>query len=470
VASAVSVGHANAQAAADSAAKETTKADSTVIVVSGFRRSYADAVAAKRRNVEITDSISSDGLGRFPDLNVGEALQRIPGVQLNREAGSRDATINLRGLPGEYARMTMNGLSFASPILTGSTPLGAFSSDIFSALAVEKSPMANAQAGGLSGNVDLQIAPALSRKDGGFAKVGYEYDDLGGTGTPNVTVGYNKHISDDFAVFGVLAYRKESFRRDTLIFNNYNALNYKTTPNFAALYSDYYAPLPSNGVCPAGKVCAPTGTGLKSDQGVLFMSQPRQDAKFNGGDLLSSSFGAEWRVNDHLKVGATGFYTRRNNNESVEDLLVVSFTPAATIVTPTGAPIKASDGTYVINDFNFSNAAVTSSSRSARQLQESWGVDGNIDWHNEAWRLSTVMTVSQADNHGNQVQMDFDPNPAKVNFAGSFSSGAGDFSKYSLVLNPNPATTNASTSGNWYWAGLADNPSYWYDTPTLKNN
>ena len=72
------------------------------VVVTGFRQSYANAVKAKREAIGVTDSISSEGLGRFPDLNVGEALQRVPGVQINREAESRNATINLRELPGTY--------------------------------------------------------------------------------------------------------------------------------------------------------------------------------------------------------------------------------------------------------------------------------------------------------------------------------------------------------------------------------
>eukprot|EP01042_Synura_sphagnicola_P017204 gene17204-21739_t len=143
------------------AATSAAKDQETVVVVTGFKRSYADAVKAKRNSIEITDGISSDALGRFPDLNVGEALQRVPGVQINREAEGRNATINLRGMPGEYARLTMNGVAFAEPILSDATPLGAFNSDIFSAVMVEKSPMANAQTGGLSGNIDLQIAPAL---------------------------------------------------------------------------------------------------------------------------------------------------------------------------------------------------------------------------------------------------------------------------------------------------------------------
>lgn len=88
-------------------AEEPRPADQ--IVVTGFRRAYADALNIKRESDQITDSISSDGLGRFPDLNVGEAIQRIPGVQINREADSRNATISLRGLPGSFARTTLNG-------------------------------------------------------------------------------------------------------------------------------------------------------------------------------------------------------------------------------------------------------------------------------------------------------------------------------------------------------------------------
>ena len=91
---------ANSAASADTAPPPPQAAGDEVqeVTVTGFRKSYADALKIKRDSVQITDSIAEDGLGRFPDLNVGEALARLPGVQINREAGSRDATINLRGL------------------------------------------------------------------------------------------------------------------------------------------------------------------------------------------------------------------------------------------------------------------------------------------------------------------------------------------------------------------------------------
>jgi hypothetical protein len=47
--------------------------------VTGFKQSYANAVRAKKNAIEITDGISSDGLGRFPDLNVGEGPAAHPG-------------------------------------------------------------------------------------------------------------------------------------------------------------------------------------------------------------------------------------------------------------------------------------------------------------------------------------------------------------------------------------------------------
>lgn len=73
-----------ALACAGTAAAADAQQSIEEITVTGFRESYATALASKRDAVGVTDGISSEGIGRFPDLNVGEALQRIPGVQINR--------------------------------------------------------------------------------------------------------------------------------------------------------------------------------------------------------------------------------------------------------------------------------------------------------------------------------------------------------------------------------------------------
>jgi TonB-dependent receptor len=284
------------------------------IIVTGFRRAQANAIAAKRDEVAITDGISADGLGRFPDLNVGEALQRVPGVQLNREAEGRNATINLRGLPGEFSRLTLNGVAFAEPILRESAPLGAFNSDIFTGIVVNKSPLADAQSGGLSGNVDLQIGGALARADGGFTKAAVEYNELGETTSPAATIGYNHHFTDDFAVFGVLAYRQENFRRDSILFNSYAAFTPAQAQANAGMLGAYYAP----------SADCPSCTGTASTAGVLYDAQHRQYVRLNEGDLYTGAAGAEWRISDEAKVGITGFYSDRNLPQTAQYLLITS--------------------------------------------------------------------------------------------------------------------------------------------------
>lgn len=81
-----------------------------VIVVSGIRASLEDALEIRRNADVILDGISSDDIGSTPDLNLGEALQRIPGVQINREEERRNALISVRGLPGRFTKTTVQGV------------------------------------------------------------------------------------------------------------------------------------------------------------------------------------------------------------------------------------------------------------------------------------------------------------------------------------------------------------------------
>jgi TonB-dependent receptor len=211
-----------APARAASAAAAGPNADKTAletVVVSGFRGAAEDGLRMKRDADGFVDAISAEGLGRFPELNVGEALTRIPGIQLDRFTDDRDARVSLRGLPGSWAVVTVNGFSIADPNRDtngGGTPLGMFNSDVFSAFVVNKSPNASDTSGGLSGNIDLQFRGALQRKDEVSVKVAAEYNTLGKTYAPGATVKVNHRLSPNTAVFGTFTIKKENFRRDEM--------------------------------------------------------------------------------------------------------------------------------------------------------------------------------------------------------------------------------------------------------------
>ena len=481
------------QADASAAAQSDTL---EAVVVTGFKQSYANAINSKKKAIEITDGISSDGLGRFPDLNVGEALQRVPGVQINREAEGRDATINLRGMPGEYSKTTLNGQSFSGPALlrdNQGSPLGAFNSDIFSAFVIQKSPMANTVSGGLSGNVDMQIAPALSRKDGGFMKAAYEHNTLGDLGAPAATVGYNKHLTDTLAVFGTVAYKKENFRRDTLRLNNYDYLTAASTglspTQFNATYGQYFSATPcannatsycrslSQALGLSASEAAPfvtSNTGSKSTNGVWTNSAIRQYTRMNVGKVWSGTAGVEWKPNDNTKIGLIGFMTDRNLPDTVQYFMTSYFSPsstpgAGTVITPKGSPIQTNDGRYLYESYDFNNLTVLTSNRLYSQHQKSKGVIGNIDWNNENWRLAAALSLSSGSNASVETSVDF------VNYtrpgggvSGSLSTGLGNMDGFSYVTRPNPQNS-IDAGANWTWGGV-DDPVSWYNNGTSANS
>ncbi|NYE63499.1 TonB-dependent receptor [Duganella sp. 1224] len=422
-------------------AQDAAPADANTVVVSGIRKSYADAVNMKRDTLEITDSISSDGLGRFPDLNVGEAIQRIPGVQLNREAGSRNATINLRGLPGTFALTTINGMSFAQPVLNGSTPLGAFNSDIFSAITVLKSPTAAEQPGGLSGNIDLRITSALARKDGGSISIGDEYDELGRLSTPNASASWNKHFGKDLAVFGVYAYKKEDFRRDSTQVQDYDQL---AAANLGITQAQFDARYP------------------KADyaKGILFPGQIRQTVTANTGDTHSAAAGVGWRMNGETRFNLTGYYSDRKLGSSNQYLNYIDPTanspitnlgPIFTIDTPTGKQA-------MINSYDYANASITDSLRSAPQRQRTHGLTADVDWENDEWHFNGAVHSSRAENRQDQLSIDIVQSartlPGSNGTYGHYYSGGTDLAQSVLTLftpttshiNPGPYDQRPGTS------------------------
>jgi iron complex outermembrane receptor protein len=133
------------------------------VVVTGFRESLEVALENKRASVNFTDSISAEDVGKLPDNNLAEALQRVPGVQISRTNGEGQQ-ISLRGMGPSFARVLLDGMPI-SAASEGSVDQQArnrefdfdlLPSEIFSMLQVDKTPRASIVEGGLSGTVNLR--------------------------------------------------------------------------------------------------------------------------------------------------------------------------------------------------------------------------------------------------------------------------------------------------------------------------
>ena len=140
------------------AAPAPVTADQAVIeevVVTGVRASEQESVVLKRDAASIQDSIAAEDIGRFPDTTITESLQRITGVQIDREGGE-GTTINIRGLP--QVGTLLNGESFvtAGSIVSVQPDFQDVPSQLFAGADVIKSPTASLLNAGITGTVNLR--------------------------------------------------------------------------------------------------------------------------------------------------------------------------------------------------------------------------------------------------------------------------------------------------------------------------
>lgn len=131
------------------------------IVVTGYRNSLETALDSKREAASISDTISAEDIGNFPEQNLAESLQRISGVQITRNNGEGQF-VSIRGLPPNFALVDFNGRDMPSPPQAAG-PFGSRSfdfsiidSDFVRAVDVYKAPTADLNEGGLSGTVNVR--------------------------------------------------------------------------------------------------------------------------------------------------------------------------------------------------------------------------------------------------------------------------------------------------------------------------
>jgi TonB-dependent receptor len=135
------------------------------VIVTGFRQSLQDSTEAKRESVGFVDTIFAEDIGKFPDTNIAESFQRIPGIQISREISGEGTTVAIRGLNTNFTRVLLNNapVAVATAPQEGSganreVPLDMFPPELFSKLEVSKTPTADLVEGGAAGTINMRMA------------------------------------------------------------------------------------------------------------------------------------------------------------------------------------------------------------------------------------------------------------------------------------------------------------------------
>ncbi|MEQ3658984.1 MAG: TonB-dependent receptor [Glaciecola sp.] len=173
-----------------------------VILVSGIRSSLKASIDDKKNSNLVSDGIKAEDLGKFPDLNVAESLQRITGVSIDRSGGEGQA-VTIRGFGPQFNTVLVNGRQIATDSAGREFNFDVLAADQIVGADIFKSTNAAMQEGGIGGTVGLITARPFDYE--GFkavASVKGMYESLSEEISPSVSALVSNTFNDD--TMGVL--------------------------------------------------------------------------------------------------------------------------------------------------------------------------------------------------------------------------------------------------------------------------
>ena len=382
-----------ALSAAPTAAQEEPARDAPKdeIIVTGFRRSLQEALNIKRDETGAVDAIVAEDIADFPDLNLSESIQRVPGVAITRDAGE-GRQVSVRGLGPQFTRVRMNGMETLAT--TGGTDaaggtnrarafdFNVFASELFNSITVRKSASASVEEGALGATIDLQTALPFDYE--GFtlaASAQGHYNDLSDTIGPRAAL----LLSDRWGDFGALvsvAYSQRQALEDCA-----------STARW------------QNGTGAGAGFGAETTTYTLAELNAAFHPRiPRYDVYEHDQERLGVTAALQWKPSDATSVTLSGLYAHFDGtrSEAFLEAPVFSTTGAAAIggVTVTDAAIEGTSLVYGA----FNGVDIRSELRRDELSTAFKQLTLNVDHSFADWFAVRAMAGTAESDHDNPVQ------------------------------------------------------------------
>ncbi|AQR63412.1 TonB-dependent receptor [Brevundimonas sp. LM2] len=359
---ALSAGTVSAQQATPRQDEETTLDE--VVVTGSFAISLADSLAIKRRADSISDSVSASDIGNFPAVNIAEALQRVPGVSISREAGEGQF-VSVRGLGPNFQSVTLNGSPIAyNENIRNSDQSGrqfqfrVIPADLISAIVVTKSPTADLIDGGIGSNIDIRTADALATEPFATARAFTHYEERTEEHTPNgsISAGW-RNAERTFGVVGGVSLATRHVQFDRVQTTGY-----------------------TNRVINGATVSVPNEIQMTLEQ------EERT--------RLSAMAGLSWKPTDSFALRADALYSRFNNVID-EDRLSFGFGGRSDFTTRfVASSARVVDGVLYAGQIN--GGRIDRNAEYSEQQHENLFVKLQADWDVLGWTVTPSISYSEA--------------------------------------------------------------------------
>ncbi|NGZ86876.1 TonB-dependent receptor [Duganella aceris] len=419
------IGQAYAQQEPVAAATPDAAEPVVSIVVSGYRAALQTSAREKQRATGFQDAVFAEDIGKFPDSNIAESLNRIPGVQIGRNIAGEGTTVQIRGLGPSFTKVTLNGAPF-SPVSSSWSSVGVATgggrdldlnilpTDLFTKLTVSKSPNASQSEGGAAGTVDLRSARPFD-KQGQYVAVSLDgaYSQEAGRGYPKGSIVASKTWGDSFGVLmGV------SYANTQRYSKSWEAVGW-TNPNLTAAQSSSPGRNSTGGgnwTIPA-LVPANAGGGLVAgtpiDQAFLLAHNPGVgiDAIDNGyvarlarpmtdhgnNERTTGIISAEYRPTTDLHFYLDTLYSSNNAQYERTDM---NFVARSSGIIPTNYQVDRSDCARgcVVTSADYANAYNFLEYRLFREDGYTYNLNPGMEW-----KLSDKLKLNAQANYGQSL-------------------------------------------------------------------
>ena len=388
------------------------------VVVRGIRGSVLRSLEAKRDAVGVQDSISAEDIGKFPDLNLSESLQRVPGVTLTRTRSGEGSRINVRGLGPQFSRVEVNGVSGS----TSNSAIGGsqnyeggrgfnfelLASELFQNAVVSKSPMASQTEGGLAGLVELETPRPLAYEDMKLsASVQGNWGEASGQVDPRAAIFLSRNVDDTFGIAASVAYSKNTFQTNAVEFAS-------------------FIPVATGG----GISQSVVGTLSANEQQALIPGDPRLFSFIEDRDTVGSTLTLQYRPSAALELSFDSIYARQDGTRTDDrpDIPIEGFPWGDTgfddprYVDASGAPVRdgasvltgtVSDGVYTTGYVDNVKKRIGTSVRPFEDTLMQFAL--KADWQpNESWRITPHIGYSNRETQRRQDLLSFHHTDARA--------------------------------------------------------
>ena len=384
------------------------------VLVYGIRGSLRQAVETKRNASSVVDAISAEDIGKFPDINVAESLQRISGVQINRIRGE-GADISIRGLPTDFSLVTFNNISMPNALTDGdsarsdttrSYDYASLPSEFVQVLEVHKTPTASLEEGGLAGTVVVRTPRPFDYDErvlslSAQGSLESNHDQVG----HRITGFYSDKFADD--KFGITVGLTTSERNaGAQEYQNWGYQTYSegggyfSGPNqFGAFTADGIAdPTICDGSLASKALCHGqdwNGNGVEDPGGFvapfLEFHNIFDETRERNSALLSAQFAAT----DELEFFADVFYTELEVNRSRSELLTVIFNSLGPFH-PAQSETQNVGGRDVVTTYRGDNTDMRPGNRIERRDGDTLSVTLGGEWSRDKWTVEAQISVAES--------------------------------------------------------------------------